>query len=324
MSLKYCQEEHAPIIEYYISTLHMAVCLNCKNNIYLKQGYDCSSIDSMGKAFRFDVKALKDKFTVINDEINARQEKIKWVFEKLRDSVNGAIDSYIDEVIKTKELLTIEIDNEKEKFTQNFINDIRSLQDYINNEEANLENFLQQIDTVSNPQYKDFTSLLNLIPTVDLNIKNNELEENKFKLNPILMRDPALPYFVNKRSYSKESIMSQIEINRPYETYPEKQVVVPVTITPVIDPQPIMIQPMVHCFGFDKLYIYDVSREKKYIIDVPPPDIFPNKNFPTALINDSIFVCGGSTQEIFALRSSFQFNMINLEFVQKKGMLKGR
>ena len=77
-------------------------------------------------------------------------------------------------------------------------------------------------------------------------------------------------------------------------------------------------------FGFDKFYIYDVSREKKYIIDVPPPDIFPNKNFPTALINDSIFVCGGSTQEIFALRSSFQFNMINLEFVQKKGMLKGR
>ena len=322
MSVNYCDPSHVGDIQYYISSINTAIC-EADKETYLKKGYECSSIESMGKSYACDVKALKDKFTVANDDINARQAKIEWAFEKLKDSINGAFESYIVEVQNVQKTLKDEIDSEKAKFSNGFLSDIKDPQEYVLREEQNLANLLQNVDESLNPNSKDFTKLLGLISSNDLNLKNNEFEDVKFKINPIIMRDPVVPYIINKRQYTKDAIMAQIEITKPYETYVEKaspQIVKP----PLITASPIIFQPMLHCFYLDKLYIYDISREKKYIVDAPPPEIFPSKNFPTAIIRDSIFICGGSSQEILALRSTFTFEMQTLEFIQRKSMLNGR
>ena len=322
MSLNYCDPSHTPNIQYYISSTNTAICEVDKEN-FLKKGFECSSIDSMGKSYSLDLKTIMDKFTVANDDINARQAKIDWAFDKLKDSVSGAFESYLLEIQNVKKLLLDEIEAEKVKFTNEFLADIKLPRENILKEIQDLGALLQNVDSTMDPNSKDFTKLLGLINANDLNLKNNEYEEVKYKISPILLRDPILPYTVNKRQFTKEFIMSQIEIRRPYETFIERsspQIVKP----PIINSNPIQIQPWLHCFYLDKLYIYDVSREKKYIVDAPPPEIFPSKNFPTALIRDAIFLCGGSSQEILTLRSTFTFEMQSLEFIQRKSMLNGR
>ena len=83
-------------------------------------------------------------------------------------------------------------------------------------------------------------------------------------------------------------------------------------------------QPMLHYVYFSKLYIYDISREKKYIIDTPPSEIFPCKNFPSIIVRDSIFLCGGSTPDGLSLRTTFTFDYNTMEFIQRKSMISGR
>ena len=47
---------------------------------------------------------------------------------------------------------------------------------------------------------------------------------------------------------------------------------------------------MLHYIYFNKLYVYDIAKEKKYIIDTPPSEVFPCKNFPSILIKNCIFI----------------------------------
>lgn len=67
--------------------------------------------------------------------------------------------------------------------------------------------------------------------------------------------------------------------------------------------------PVVHIFNLNKLYMYDLLKSKKYIIDWPPTEIFPAKNFSTLLMKDFIFLWGGCTQDNIVLRTWFSFDI---------------
>lgn len=82
--------------------------------------------------------------------------------------------------------------------------------------------------------------------------------------------------------------------------------------------------PYVHCFNFGKLYLYDLYHEKKYVIDTPPSYVFPNKNFPSIIADNSIFLCGGTANDLSLIRTTFSFDLDTLEFYQRKSLVSGR
>jgi len=41
---------------------------------------------------------------------------------------------------------------------------------------------------------------------------------------------------------------------------------------------------MIYCFNLNKLFLYDLDMDKKFIIDIPPKSVFPIKNISTIII----------------------------------------
>lgn len=81
---------------------------------------------------------------------------------------------------------------------------------------------------------------------------------------------------------------------------------------------------MIYWFNSNKLFLYDLDREKKFVIDTPPKELFPTKNFPTIIWRDQIVVCGGSSTENINMKNNISFDLANLEFIQRRPMSSGR
>ena len=484
MKVNYCQADHFEKVKYYVSIHNTAVCEECHYR-FMKDGMECTSIDSLGNAYLCDVRSLRDKWAVVHDEICSKQAKYLLLYEKLYDSLAGTFESFLNDIIKLKEAILIEANTEKAKFLQNFQVDVVESKNKIKGEMETITSHMENIETFLKTSV--FHLLLPLIDTVDIIGKVNEINFMKNSLDPLLMKEPNLPFTINRRIFNKNEILSQIEITKnnnsllthktvlevlpqlkfsnvsalsqppaqssPYKfihlkkepsriisdnsqsqsllrnqsndiklTVPqnleiipnqqENQRYIPNEIEPILhlreqnlpllkngssygiynqmkkeiipirankefntiheendkelgynelserqlNPEvPTVVvktphllreeklhedlithpqeynrndqeinQPMIHYIYYSKLYIYDIRREKKYIVDTPPPDIFPSKYFPSIIVRDSIFLCGGITPDGLCLRTTFTFDYISMEFVQRKSMIYGR
>ena len=338
MNTKYCELDHVEKVHYYFPSINLSACDDCKIK-YIKDGNECLSIASMGNSYLCDMRALKDKWTLIYDEICSKQAKIQLVYEKLTDTIIGAFESYLTEINKIKENLIDEINSEKTKFLQSFSSGILNAKNTISKETENYNSHIINIETFLNASVHHL--LLPLIQSVDISSKHKEIEVLKESLMPLLISEPIPPYSINKRKYTKESILSLMEIYKndekqrksPVSSIPSQSLVIARSPSPTntkaspllkTSPAKMNFQPFVHCFYFGKLYLYDISRDKKYIIDTPSEGIFPTKYFPSMIIKDSIFICGGSSNDTLSFKSTFTFELSTLEFVQRKQMINGK
>lgn len=54
---------------------------------------------------------------------------------------------------------------------------------------------------------------------------------------------------------------------------------------PIINTLPQLVaNSMIYCFNLNKLFLYDLDMDKKFIIDIPPKSVFPIKNISTIII----------------------------------------
>ena len=60
------------------------------------------------------------------------------------------------------------------------------------------------------------------------------------------------------------------------------------------------------------------------MVNNPTTELFPIRYFPSILVNDSIFMCGGISNQMTALSTSFLFDLQSLQYKQKKSMSNGR
>ena len=335
MQVEYCKNEHSNNVKYFVSAINTAICDQCHSK-FSRDGYECTSIFSMASAYLCDVKALKNKWAMMLESVRSNQAKYTLAFEKLQESIISTFESYIGEVIRVKESIINEANESKHKYLQNIEVNISDQREKINSTVNELEEHISNIDQLI--KKTNLNELISLIGSVDISNKSIEIDQLKSIIDSkMVSKSPELPFIIAKKNFSKDELLAQMNIRRiekhvnfdesvrvPYKN----QIQTPEEIVERKDSSSIISKqeskftyhPILHYIYFSKLFLYDVSAEKKLVIDTPPSEVFPTKNFPTTLIQEFIFFCGGSSNESTNLRTTFTFSLTTLEFIQRKSM----
>ena len=350
MKAALCEPEHTENLKWYLPAINTAICDDCKPK-YLQKGVEFVSIPLMSNSYLCDIRSIKNRFSQIYDEICSKEAKIQFIFEKQIYGFSAAFDAYVLEINKIKESVLEETKLEQNKFLNSYNVDITKLKEEIQVQENELNDLIIQLDSASKEMNNH--TLISLIGSLDIQVKAEECEALQTKINPLLYKDPVVPYVLNRRDWTREEILSQIELSRPYENLIElinipkdqpseninppgryiqsnaslsssPQVNNPVPINQIQKKKAFNNYSILHYFQVSKLILYDLSADKKYVINVPNPNIFPDKDFSTILIQEGIFLCGGSSPSVMSLKTSYYFDFSTLEFIQKKSMMNSR
>ena len=212
MQVEYCKSDHANSILYYISSINTAICEDCHNK-FLREGYECTSINSMANAYLCDAKALKNKWAMVYDNACSNQAKYTLAFEKLLESITSTFESYIAEVIRTKESIIKEAIDSKTKFLDHLEKEIFESKGRIKSSVEQLEIHIASLDKLIGSS--NLNELLSLIGSVDIPNKSQEIDNIKdFLDKAILQKTPELPFIINKKPFSQDEILSQVDIKR--------------------------------------------------------------------------------------------------------------
>jgi len=347
MKSNYCQPDHAEKVVYYIQSINTAVCNECKQK-YIKEGHQLISIASMGNSYLCDIRSLKDKLNLIFDEICSYQAKCHLMYEKIRDSVSGSFDSFIAEVNKLKDSIIQDISLDNEKSKKEFNDNVLETKNSLKFQSEELVSHIHNLESFLNAS--SLPLLLQVIDTYDVPSKISEINLIRGKIDTYTTVDPIPPFVINKRQINFDQILNQVGISKTLNLPPVQQTIespiyskrqeiyIPEKsnlqhsslnsplreVPPLFNPIELDNLPILHFFTFSTLCIYDLRNEKKFCFDIPDPSIFPSKFFPSIIANDSIFLCGGSTQDNLTLRTAYCFDYSKMIFIQKKSMVNAR
>ena len=212
MQVNYCNQEHCNSIQYFISQINTAICEECHSK-FLREGHECTSINSMGNSYMCDIKSLKNKGETLYDSINSNQAKLTLNCEKQIESIISCFESYIAEVIKIKELIITETKEIQKKFMDSidteFVEQKSKLKLLIDDLKLHIQNLESSLSSSNKNE------LIAQIGMVDISKKLTEIEGFQSAIDSkFTTKIPDLNYQIYKRNFQRDEIMSHVGIKR--------------------------------------------------------------------------------------------------------------